>query len=209
MCDYDCNPNSIYDSIYMPMITSSAKAKYFSKWKWKNLNPVQLFFILILAPSQNKTSMIKSEPIKKFNININIIKDIINFYETETNNYNKKLSRYKNFINVADITEKLLSSIATTMASTSDALSSIGLLYSIPAAFVTATVCGSVSKTISNRKKNKIVKYSQKYILSKQFNDKFNKLYTKSMNDSKIDNDEYNENYLRYMKNIRRTRRIN
>ena len=29
------------------------------------------------------------------------------------------------------------------------------------------------------------------YILSKQFSDKF--LYTKSMNDSKIDNDEYNE----------------
>ena len=31
------------------------------------------------------------------------------------------------------------------------------------------------------------------YILSKQFSDKFNKLYTKSMNDNKIDNDEYNE----------------
>ena len=31
------------------------------------------------------------------------------------------------------------------------------------------------------------------YILSKQFSDKFNKLYTKSLNDNKIDNDEYNE----------------
>ena len=31
------------------------------------------------------------------------------------------------------------------------------------------------------------------YILSKQFSDKFNKLYTKSMKDNKIDNDEYNE----------------
>ena len=31
------------------------------------------------------------------------------------------------------------------------------------------------------------------YILSKQFSDKFNKLYTKSMNDNKIGNDEYNE----------------
>ena len=29
---------------------------------------------------------------------INIIKDIRNFYETETNNYNKKLSRYKNIL---------------------------------------------------------------------------------------------------------------
>ena len=31
------------------------------------------------------------------------------------------------------------------------------------------------------------------YILSKQFSDKFNRLYTKSMNNNKIDNDEYNE----------------
>ena len=31
------------------------------------------------------------------------------------------------------------------------------------------------------------------YILSKQFSDKFNKLYTKLMNDNKLDNDQYNE----------------
>ena len=31
------------------------------------------------------------------------------------------------------------------------------------------------------------------YILSKQFSDKFNRLYTYSMNDNKIDNDECNE----------------
>ena len=31
------------------------------------------------------------------------------------------------------------------------------------------------------------------YILSKQFSDKFNKLYIKSMKDNKIDNYEYNE----------------
>ena len=31
------------------------------------------------------------------------------------------------------------------------------------------------------------------YILFKQFSDKFNRLYTKSMNDNKVDNDEYNE----------------
>ena len=35
------------------------------------------------------------------NNNINIIKDIRNYYETETNNYHKKLSRYKNYINLA------------------------------------------------------------------------------------------------------------
>ena len=42
------------------------------------------------------------------------------------------------------------------------------------------------------------------YILSKQFSDKFHKFYTKSMNDKKIDNDEYNELvkvYEKYKKN--------
>ena len=129
----------------------------------------------------------------KFNNNINIIKDIRNYYETETNNYNRKLSRYKNYINVAEITEILLSSIATTATTTSVALTGIGLPYSIPTAFATATVCGSLSKTINTKIRNKIVKYSQMYILAKQFSDKFNKLYTKSMNDNEIDNDEYNE----------------
>ena len=54
----------------------------------------------------------------KFYNNINIIKDSRNYYEDETNNYNKKLSRYKNYINVAEITEIVLSSIATTATST-------------------------------------------------------------------------------------------
>ena len=129
----------------------------------------------------------------KFNNNINIIKDIRNYYETETNNYNRKLSRYKNYIKVAEITEIVLSSIATTATSISVALTGIGLVYSIPTAFATATVCGSLSKTINTKIRNKIIKCSQMYILSKQFNVKFNRLYTKSMNDNKIDNDEYND----------------
>ena len=43
------------------------------------------------------------------------------------------------------------------------------------------------------------------YILSKQFSDKFNKLYTKSMNDNKIDNDDIMK-LLSYMRIIRRIR---
>ena len=103
---------------------------------------------------------------KKFNNNFNIIRDIRNYSETETNNYNKKLSRYKSYINVpvAEITEILLSSIATTAKTTSVALTGIGLPYSIPTAFATATVCGSLSKTINNKIRKKIIKYSQMYI---------------------------------------------
>ena len=87
----------------------------------------------------------------------------------------------------------VLSSIAKTATTTSVALTVIGLPYSIPTAFATSTVCGSLSKTINSKIRNKIIKYSQMYILSKQLSDKFNKVYTKSMNDNKIDNDEYNE----------------
>ena len=90
----------------------------------------------------------------KFNNNINIIKDIRNYYETETNNYNKKLSRYKNYINIAEITKIVLSSIATTATLTSLALTGIELPYSIPTAFATATVCGSLSKTINTKIRN-------------------------------------------------------
>ena len=129
---------------------------------------------------------------KKYSNNINIIKDIRNYYEAETNNYNK-LSRYKNYIKVAEITEILLSSKATTSKTTSVAITGICLPCSIPTAFATATVCVSLSKTIYTKIRNKIRKYSQMYILSKQFSDKFNKLYTKPMKDNKIDNDEYNE----------------
>ena len=90
----------------------------------------------------------------KFNNNINIIKDIRNYYETETNNYNKKLSRYKNYINIAEITEIVLLSIATTATTTSVALTGIGLPYSIPTAFATAIVCGSFSKTTNTKIRN-------------------------------------------------------
>ena len=129
----------------------------------------------------------------KFKNSINIIKDIRNFYETKTNNYNKKLIRYKNYNNIAETTEILLSSIATFATSTSVALTGIELHYSIPTAFATATVVGSLSKTINTRIRKKKIMYSQMYILRKQFSDKFNTLYFKSMNNNKIDNDEYIE----------------
>ena len=91
----------------------------------------------------------------KFNNNNNIIKYIRNYYETETNNYNKKLSGCKNYTNVAEITGIVLS-IATTATSTSVALTSIALPYSMPTAFATATVCGSLSKTNNTKIKNKV-----------------------------------------------------
>ena len=34
-----------------------------------------------------------------------MLKDIRNYYETETNNYKKKLGGYKNYVNIAEINE--------------------------------------------------------------------------------------------------------
>ena len=140
------------------------------------------YYIPTCQPVNEQYIKEKIQANNKFNNNINIIKDIKNYYETETNNYNKKLIRYKNYINIAEITEIVLSSIATTATTTSVALTGIGVPYSIPTAFATAIVCGSLSKTINTKIRNKIIKYSEMYILSKQFSDKFNRLYTKSMN---------------------------
>ena len=151
--------------------------------------PSERLLYLVLSSVSERLINEKIQANKKFNNNINIIKDIRHYYETETNNYNKKLSRYKKYINVAEITETVLSSIATTATTTSVALTGIGLPYSKPTAFATATVCGSSSKTINTKTRNKIKKYSQMYILSKQFSDKFKKIYTRSMKDNKIDND--------------------
>ena len=95
------------------------------------------------------------------------------------------MSRYSNYIIIAEITKILLSSIATTATSTSVALKGIGLPYSIPTAFATATVFGSISKTINTKIGNKIMKHSQMYILSKQISDEFIELYNKSMSDNK------------------------
>ena len=57
---------------------------------------------------------------------------------------------------MAEITEILLSSIDTTATSTSVPLTGIGLLCSIPTAFATPTVCGSLSKTINKKPNYKI-----------------------------------------------------
>ena len=79
----------------------------------------------------------------KFKNNVNIIKNIKNYYGTETEIYKKKFDKYKTYVYIAQITEIVLSSTATTEKTKSMAITGIGIPYSIPAAFATATLCGS------------------------------------------------------------------
>ena len=55
----------------------------------------------------------------RFNNNISIIKEIRKYNGTETNNYNKKLSNYKIRNNMTEVTEIVISSIATRETTTS------------------------------------------------------------------------------------------
>ena len=58
-----------------------------------------------------------------------------NYYETEMENYKKKFSRFKNYINIAEITEITWSSIVTTATTTLGAITGRGKPYSIQTAF--------------------------------------------------------------------------
>ena len=86
-----------------------------------------------------------------------------------------------------------LSYIAATATTTSVALNGIEIPYSITANFAFATICGSLSKTVNTKIRNKTIKFSQMNNLSQQFSIKFNKLHIKSIKDNEIDTVEYNE----------------
>ena len=66
----------------------------------------------------------------KFNNNINIIKDIKSYNETETES-------------IAEITERTLSSTATTVAVTGNCVP-----FSVPTSFATVTIYGSLSNIL-------------------------------------------------------------
>ena len=88
----------------------------------------------------------------------------------------KKFNRYKTCIHIAEITEIILSSIATTAATTITAFTGIGLPYTVSTLFATATVYGSLSRTINTKMRKKIIKRSQIYKLKNEFGDKFKEL---------------------------------
>ena len=98
----------------MTITMTMTKAKYFRIIKMKETKPSAPLLYPNITSFSEQYKNDKFLANKKFNNNIKNIKDIINYYETETNNYNKNLSRYTNYFNVAEITEILLSSISTT-----------------------------------------------------------------------------------------------
>ena len=62
-----------------------------------------------------------------------------------------KLSKYKSYNNIAEITKIKLSSIATKATSKTVRFTRIGLPYSVPAAFPTAKECKTKSNTFNTK----------------------------------------------------------
>ena len=93
----------------MILTTSIAKTKNISLYKNGKTKPGAplLYPNINIFSEQYINDQILAN--NEFNNNDNVIKDTRNFTETQTNNYNKKLRRYKFCINIAEITEILLS----------------------------------------------------------------------------------------------------
>ena len=105
----------------------------------------------------------------------------------------RKIKKYETNIYKAEITGTILSSIATTATSKTVALTGKGIPFSIPTAFATATIFRSSSETNSTKIRKKIIEYSQLYVLTREFNDKFYKFFVRSMKANEIENTEYKE----------------
>ena len=88
----------------------------------------------------------------------------------------RKLGRCKPYVNIAKWTEIVLLSITTTQTTTADVLTAMGLRYSAPTSFSRATVSGSLSELVNIKEGTECSKYSQMFILTNHFSDKFNKL---------------------------------
>ena len=65
--------------------------------------PIEKILYPDLTSDSEKMMNEKVQANKNFNDSIIITKDIRNYYEKETNEYNKKISKYKTYISMAEI----------------------------------------------------------------------------------------------------------
>ena len=130
-----------------------------------------------------------------------IIKDMKLFYEQEVNKYKKLLSKWKSYSHVSEVVEIVVTSVTSTATWTAVSISGVGLPFTIPTVMATTLACGTISAGINNKLKNKVLSYSKKYVLAKQFAEKYNELYLKVTRDNEIDTQEYEQCTQMYEKN--------
>ena len=129
----------------------------------------------------------------KFNNNVMIIKDMKLFYEQEVKKYKKLLSKWKSYTHVSEVVEIVVTSVTSAATGTAVSISGVGLPFTIPTVMATTLACGTISAGINNKLKNKVLSHSKKYVLAKQFAEKYQELYVKVTRDNHVDTQEYDE----------------
>ena len=129
----------------------------------------------------------------KFNNNVMIIKDMKLFYEQEVKKYKKLLSKWKSYTHVSEVVEIVVTSVTSAATGTAVSISGVGLPFTIPTVMATTLACGTISAGINNKLKYKVLSYSKKYVLAKQFAEKYNELFLKVTRDNEINTEEYED----------------
>ena len=129
----------------------------------------------------------------KFNNNVMIIKDMKLFYEQEVKKYKKLLSKWKSYTHVSEVVEIVVTSVTSAATGTAVSISGVGLPFTIPTVMATTLACGTISAGINNKLKYKVLSYSKKYVLAKQFAEKYNELYLKVTRDNEVNTEEYED----------------
>ena len=142
--------------------------------------------------NQNADSLdLRLKEINKFNISIQNIKDIQNFYNHECKKYKKKSKTYK-IINglIQSIDGVLLLGVSSTAITLS--VTGVGLIV-IPIASVIGAGVSIISKILNEYLKRKEQHNIKKYTLAGRTLHDFCKLHSKRLEDNKIDLNEYNK----------------
>ena len=147
-------------------------------------------------------SMINKQLAKQANFNNSIqnIMMMMKYYELEEKKYRKKYNKYKLINNLINSTDGLLI-ISTSAASITLSITGVGIIV-VPIAAGAGCVTGILVKIYSSWLKKKEQNYIKKYACIQKTLDEFRHLYTTSLKDNHINEEEYRrfvnmyENYL-------------
>ena len=181
-------PLKIYPKLTTDKVTEIVRAELDAD---KKLYP-QLYPGTMTDPMQTLIDQ-KIQDNNKFNNNVMIIKDMKLFYEQEVKKYKKLLSKWKSYTHVSEVVEIVVTSVTSAATGTAVSISGVGLPFTIPTVMATTLACGTISAGINNKLKNKVFSYSKKYVLAKQFAEKYNELFLKVTRDNEINTEEYED----------------
>jgi len=142
---------------------------------------------------------LRLKEMNSFNNSVNNIKDIKNFYNYETKKYKKLNDRFKLLNNLLQTIDTLII-LGVTSTSVTLSVTGVGIII-VPISAGVGGFLGISSKLISEYLKRREKYHLKKYTLSLKTLEDFQKLHSKCLEDSKIDQNEYKkltETYNKY-----------